>query len=106
MILIGRQRLTGEEAAVCSLMNEASPMESFISIEQTKNRNLQSQLDDDRMRYEQRLSMLATHSMPKGSGSSSIDIANKVETLRLREEVNAAEKALVVHHSTPNEGNA
>ena len=104
--LIGRQRLTEEDAVVPSLMNAASSMEPFISIEQAKNKNFQSQLDDDRIRYEQRLSMLVSHPTPKESGSSSIDIASKVETLRLREELNAAEKALLIHHNTPNEENA
>ena len=36
MMLIGKQKRTEDEAVVRSLMNEASSMESFMSIEQAK----------------------------------------------------------------------
>ena len=83
MILNSKQMMTEEEAVVCGLKNELSTAQSFLSIENIKNRNIQSRMDDDRIRYEQRLSMLTSHSMPRESHESSINIANKVETLRL-----------------------
>ena len=90
MILNSKQMVTEEEAVVRGLKNELSTAQSYLNIENTKNRNLQSRMDDDRMRYEQRLSMLTSHSMPRELPESSINIANKVETLRLRQELDEA----------------
>ena len=50
---------------VQGLKNELSTAQSYLNIENTKNRNLQSRMEDDRMRYEQRLSMLTSHSLPR-----------------------------------------
>ena len=90
MILNSKQMLTEEEAVVRGLKNELSTAQSYLNIENTKNRNLQSRMDDDSMRYEQRLSMLTSHSIPRELPESSINIANKVGTLRLRQELDEA----------------
>ena len=97
MILNSKQMMTEEEAVVRSLRNELSTAQSYLNIENTKNRNLQSRMDDDRFRYEQRLSMLSSHSIPRESHESSINVANKVETLRLRQELDEALKTITQH---------
>ena len=98
MMLNSKQMMTEEEAVVRSLKNELSTAQSYLNNnENTKNRNLQSRMDDDRIRYEQRLSLLSSHSMPRESHESSINIANKVETLRLRQELDEALKTITQH---------
>ena len=97
MVLNSKQMMTEEEAVVRSLRNELSTAQSYLTIENTKNRNLQSRMDDDRIRYGQRLSMLSSYSMPRETHESSINIANKVETLRLRQELDEALKTITQH---------
>ena len=53
LMLNSKQMMTEEEAMVRSLRNELSTaQQSYLNIENTKNRNLQSRMDDDRVRYE------------------------------------------------------
>ncbi len=90
MMLNSKQVLTEEEAVVRGLRNELSTAQSYLNIENSKNRSLMSRMEDDRMRYEQRLSMLTSHSMPREPSEPSVNIANKVETMRLRQELDEA----------------
>ena len=100
MILNSKQMITGEEAVVRGLKNELSTAQSYLNIENTKNRNLQSRMEDDRMRYEQRLSMLTSLSLPREPPQSSINVANKVETLRLRQELDEALKTVTQYQES------
>ncbi len=47
MMLNSRQMMTEEEAVVRSLKNELSTAKSYLTTENTKNRNLQSRMDED-----------------------------------------------------------
>ena len=100
MILNSKQMITEEEAVVRGLKNELSTAQSYLNIENTKNRNLQSRMEDDRMRYEQRLSMLTSLSLPREPPESSTNIANKVETLRLRQELDEALKTVTQYQES------
>ncbi len=71
--------LTEEEVAGGNLLDDMSSMKSFLTIESTENKNLQAQMDDDRITHE--LSMFASHPMPKESSSLSIDVAAKIKSI-------------------------
>ena len=88
--------LTEEELAVRDLQNEMFSMRSLLSNESTNNKNLQAQMDDEGLRFEQRLAMFASHPMPKESRDLSIDGAAKIKGHRLRQELAEAESALPV----------
>ena len=100
MIFNSKQILTEEEAVVQGLKNELSTAQSYLNIENSKNRNLQSRMEDDRMRYEQRLSVLTSHSLPREPSEPSLNIANKVETLRLRQELEEAMKTVAQYQES------
>ena len=97
--------MTEEEVVVRNLTNELSSMKSYLSIASAKCQNLQYRMDEGRIRYEQRLSMLSSHAMPKESSESSINIANKVEILRLPQELSEAVKSLSASQDGPIEEN-
>ena len=100
VIFNSKQILTEEEAVVQGLKNELSTAQSYLNIENSKNRNLQSRMEDDRMRYEQRLSVLTSHSLPREPSEPSLNIANKVETLRLRQELDEAMKTVAQYQES------
>ena len=100
VIFNSKQILTEEEAVVQGLKNELSTAQSYLNIENSKNRNLQSRMEDDRMRYEQRLSVLTPHSVPREPSEPSLNIANKVETLRLRQELEEAMKTVAQYQES------
>ena len=100
VIFNSKQILTEEEAVVQGLKNELSTAQSYLNIENSKNRNLQSRMEDDRMRYEQRLSVLTSHSLPREPSEPSLNIANKVETLRLRQELEEAMKTVAQYQES------
>ena len=100
VIFNSKQILTEEEAVVQGLKNELSTAQSYLNIENSKNRNLQSRMEDDRMRYEQRLSVLTSHSLPREPTEPSLNIANKVETLRLRQELDEAMKTVTQYQES------
>ena len=100
VIFNSKQILTEEEAVVQGLKNELSTAQSYLNIENSKNRNLQFRMEDDRMRYEQRLSVLTSHSVPREPSEPSLNIANKVETLRLRQELEEAMKTVAQYQES------
>ena len=100
VIFNSKQILTEEEAVVQGLKNELSTAQSYLNIENSKNRNLQIRMEDDRMRYEQRLSVLTSHSLPREPSEPSLNIANKVETLRLRQELDEAMKTVAQYQES------
>ena len=75
-------------------------MNSCLNLERAKADRLQDGMDEDRRRYEQRLSLVMSNPSVRNRGAHSVDVASKVEMQRLKQELVAAQNTLVVPHQT------
>lgn len=95
-------RLADEEVSVRNLSGELSVMESALNLERNKADRLQEDMDDNRRRYEQRLSLVMANPNIRNQGTRTVDVASKVEIQRLKQELVEAQNALVVPYQPPN----
>ncbi len=98
-----RKRNVEEETAVRNLMGEMNIAESYLKIENARSEKLSQMIEEDRKRYEQRLSLVMTNPDARKTSSASTDLASKVEIQRLKHELATAESTLSIVPSNQNE---
>ena len=98
-----RRRSTEEEMAVRNLMGEMNVAESYLNMENAKNERLMARIDEDRKRYEQRLSFFMSNPETSDPNMLNHDMASKVEIQRLKQELAVAENSLSIIPSNSTE---
>lgn len=66
--------MTEKEIAVRNLSGELSVMESCLNLEKAKTDRFQDRLDEDRQRYEQRLSSVMANPSARDPGVHTVDV--------------------------------
>ena len=91
-----RKKITEEEVAIRNLSGEMTVMQSYINLENAKNERLQLRIDEDRQRYEQRLSLVISNPEARDPNAIAVDVASRVEIQRLKRELSVAENTLAI----------
>ncbi len=97
------RRNAEEEMVVRNLMGEMNVAETYPNMENAKNERLTDRSDEDRKRYEQRLSLFMSNPETRDPNMSQPDLASKVEIQRLKQELAVAETSLSIVPSSSTE---
>ena len=100
---ICRRRNAEEEMVVRNLVGEMNVTESYLNMENAKNERLTARIDEDRKRYEQRLSLFMSSPETRDPNTSYPDLAAKVDIQRLKQELAVAESSLSIIPSNSTE---
>ena len=98
-----RRKNAEEEMIVRNLKGEMNVAESYLNMENAKNERLLARMEEDRKRYEQRLSLFMSNPETRYPDMSQPDLASKVEIQRLKQELAVAETTLSIVPSNSSE---
>lgn len=96
-----RVRMVEEESSVQNLSGELIMAKTYFNLEKSRADQLSESMEEDRNRYERRLSLAMSNPVVRSQGANNVDMASKIEIQNLRQELAAAQSAIVVSNQTP-----
>lgn len=96
-----RVRMAEEESSVRNLSGELIMAKTYFNLEKSRADQLSESMEEDRNRYERRLSLAMSNPVVRSQGANNVDMASKIEIQNLRQELAAAQSAIVVSNQTP-----
>ncbi|MCV6575226.1 MAG: hypothetical protein OIF58_05775, partial [Cohaesibacter sp.] len=74
-----RARLTEEESSIRNLSGELSVAQSYFNLEKSRVEQLTESMEEDRNRYDRRLSLIMANPAIRNQGTNNVDMASKIE---------------------------
>ena len=100
-----RARMTEEENSIRNLSGELNMAQTYFNLEKPRADQLQENMEEDRSRYDRRLSLVMANPAVRNQGTNNVDMASKIEIQNLRQELAAAQNSIVVSNQPPNIAN-
>ncbi len=100
-----RNRMTEKENSIRNLSGELNMAQTYFNLEKSRADQLRESMEEDRNRYERRLSLVMANPAVRNQGTSNVDMASKIEIQNLRQELATAQSAIVVSNQPPNATN-